>query len=122
MTTIDQERRRFQRVGFDATIVLSQADERWCGRLLDISLHGLLVERPVDWNGDGCLPFRARIVLSAETQLQMEVQQAHEKDGALGFTWLHIDIDSFSHLRRLLELNTGDAVSLEREVASLGQS
>ncbi len=52
-----QDRRRYQRIDFDASIVLSQADSRWNANLLDISLHGLLVERPSDWDGDGCLPF-----------------------------------------------------------------
>jgi len=32
----------------------------------------------------------------------------------------HIDLDSISHLRRLVELNLGDEALLERELAALG--
>jgi hypothetical protein len=39
----------------------------------------------------------------------------------LGFVCQYIDLDSISHLRRLVELNLGDGSLLERELAALGE-
>jgi len=55
------------------------------------------------------------------TVVQMEVRLAHSRDGLLGFECRAIDLDSLSHLRRLVELNLGDARLLDRELAALGR-
>ena len=48
---------------------------------------------------------------------------ARGQDGELiGFVCRHIDVDSISHLRRLVELNLGDEALLERELAALGEA
>lgn len=49
----------------------------------------------------------------------MEISLAWARDGLLGFECQHIDLDSISHLRRLVELNLGDEELLERELALL---
>jgi hypothetical protein len=49
----------------------------------------------------------------------MEVELVHDDHNQLGFHCSHIDVDSISHLRRLIELNLGDEAELERELAAL---
>lgn len=115
------ERRRFQRIAFDAATELAQGERRWSVTLHDVSLKGLLVKRPRDWNGDPDQPFTASITLDANTSLQMEVVLTRTRDDLLGFVCRHIDLDSISHLRRLVELNLGDESLLERELAALGE-
>ena len=115
------ERRRFQRIAFDAATELAQGERRWSVALHDVSLKGLLVKRPRDWNGDPDQPFTASIALDANTQLQMEVVLTRTRNDLLGFVCRHIDLDSISHLRRLVELNLGDESLLERELAALGE-
>ena len=51
----------------------------------------------------------------------MEVVLTRTLQDHLGFVCRHIDLDSISHLRRLVELNLGDESLLERELAALGQ-
>lgn len=114
------ERRRFQRIEFDADTELSQGAKAWTVELHDISLKGLLVDQPQNWDGNPDLPFVATISLDRETSLRMEVLLAHREETLLGFTCQHIDLDSISHLRRLIELNLGDEALLERELAALG--
>lgn len=115
------ERRRFQRIAFDAATELAQGERRWAVSLHDVSLKGLLVKRPRGWNGDPDQPFTATVALDANTQLQMEVVLTRTRDELLGFVCRHIDLDSISHLRRLVELNLGDESLLERELAALGE-
>ncbi|WP_027897236.1 PilZ domain-containing protein [Zestomonas thermotolerans] len=121
MNDSQPERRRFQRVAFDADTQLCQAGRCWPVVLHDLSLKGLLVEWPAGWAGDADAPFAVRIALSAEVVVQMEVRLAHSRDGLLGFECRAIDLDSLSHLRRLVELNLGDARLLDRELAALGR-
>ena len=46
MSTHAGNRRRFRRIAFDARTELSQGNHRWPVKLLDLSLKGLLVQRP----------------------------------------------------------------------------
>jgi len=122
MSDSSTERRRFQRIAFDAATELVQGERRWPVVLHDVSLKGLLVERPDNWNGDPDQPFVASISLDADTRLQMEVVLTRTREELLGFVCRHIDLDSISHLRRLVELNLGDESLLERELAALGEA
>ncbi len=121
MSDTTSERRRFQRIAFDAATELAQGERRWTVELHDLSLKGLLVKRPRDWNGDPDQPFNATITLDSDTRLHLEVVLTRTRDELLGFVCRHIDLESISHLRRLVELNLGDESLLERELAALGE-
>lgn len=116
----DTERRRFQRIDFDARTELLQGERRWPVTLHDLSLKGLLVRRPEGWDAQLDKPFSAHIRLGDDALVCMEVALVRDDAGLLGFACQHIDIDSMSHLRRLVELNLGDMTLLERELAALG--
>lgn len=121
MSETASERRRFHRINFDAATTISQGDKRWTAELHDVSLKGLLVIRPADWAGDPAKPFDVCIDLGAEIAVEMEVELTRAQDDQLGFICRHIDLDSISHLRRLVELNLGSEELLERELTALGE-
>lgn len=122
MSESANERRRFQRVAFDAPTVIAQGERQWSAALHDISLKGLLIGTPRDWNGDPDQPFEAMIELGNEARVKMEVVLTRTQPQSLGFVCRHIDLESISHLRRLIELNLGDEQLLERELAALGEA
>jgi hypothetical protein len=119
MTETHAERRRFKRIAFDAQTDLSQAGQRWPVRLIDLSLKGLLIEKPQPWLGDPSLPFNVDVKLGPQADVEMEVELAHDDNGQLGFVCTHISLESVTHLRRLIELNLGDPEELERELGAL---
>lgn len=119
MTDTHADRRRFKRIAFDASTELTQAGRSWPVTLIDLSLKGLLIEKPQPWEGDAGQPFIADIHLGEDIDVQMEVTLVHDDHGQLGFNCAHIGIDSVTHLRRLVELNVGDEAELERELAAL---
>jgi hypothetical protein len=119
MTNTHAERRRFVRIAFDAKTELSQAGMRWPVTLVDLSLKGLLIEKPQPFEADSEQPFTASIHLNDDTPVVMEVVLVHDDHNQLGFNCSHIDVDSISHLRRLIELNLGDEAELERELKAL---
>ncbi|HGA2318744.1 TPA: PilZ domain-containing protein [Pseudomonas putida] len=119
MTTSADDRRRFQRIDFDAPTELRQGDRRWPVKLLDLSLKGLLVERPSPWDADLTQDFDAIIHLDSNVRVQMQVELRHEEDTRLGFICLYIDVESMSHLHRLVELNVADSTEMMRELREL---
>ena len=119
MTEHASDRRRFRRIAFDAKTELGQNGQQWPVQLVDLSLKGLLIQRPALWEGNKALPFEVDIRLDPKAHIQMQVRLTHEEAGQLGFVCHHIDLDSISHLRRLAELNLGDEDELHRELAAL---
>ena len=113
------ERRRFKRIAFDARTDLSQGEFTWPVKLIDLSLKGLLIERPDPWRGNPQQDFLVDIHLSEEADITMDVQLAHDDHGQLGFVCLHISLESIERLRRLIELNLADEAELERELGAL---
>ncbi|GIZ12944.1 PilZ domain-containing protein [Pseudomonas sp. NCCP-436] len=122
MTDKDHDRRRFQRIDFNAPCLLVQGKRQWPVKLHDLSLKGLMVEPPGDWDADPEHPFEVHIRLGNEAEVTMEVLLARSQNRYLGFVCSHIDLDSISHLRRLVELNLGDEALLERELNALGEA
>lgn len=117
---MNDERRRFTRVPFDAVTRLQQDDWSTSVQLVDISLRGLLVAQPAYWDSRrNTEPFVAVIDLDEGNEISMDIQLIHSENGLLGFRCNHTDLDSVSHLRRLLALNLGDADLLDRELAAL---
>lgn len=112
--------RRFSRIPFDAHVSLQQDGWQAHGQLIDISLHGLLLRQPDTWSQvDTSQSLRAVVELSSTDQIHMEVGLVFARNGLLGLECRHIDLDSISHLKRLVVLNLGDDTLAERELAAL---
>jgi len=123
MAETDKTERRYTRVLHDSRARIIGASQDWQCRLLDISLNGVLLERPIGWQGSPEARFALEIELDGADDpliLRMGVAVvAHLETTCIGFKCLDIDIDSISHLKRLLELNLGDPALLQRELDTL---
>jgi hypothetical protein len=116
------ERRRFSRIPFDAVahINCDSGDLYLNCRVIDVSLKGVLLEKPGQWQGN--LDDRCRVDLLLEQgqiRIEMQATVSHIDDHSLGFACHEIDLDSIAHLKRLVELNLGDDALLHRELAAL---
>ncbi len=116
----DSERRRFHRFDFEAQVRLYSGNRQWETELVDISLKGVLLRRPEDWTGTSGEVFRVEIHLEGGVVISMSVIAAHVNQDRIGFHCERIDMDSFSHLKRLIELNLGDPSLFTRELSALG--
>ncbi len=114
------DKRHFSRIIFDAKCILHQGDNQWAAELLDISLRGVLIKSPDLSNAILDKPFEAIIALSnAGESIIMSLKLAHQESTHLGFECEYIDIDSITHLKRLIELNLGNPELLNRELGTL---
>ena len=116
-----EQKRQFTRVSFDTDVrLIKQSGEAWDSRLYDISLKGALIAAPHGWTGQRGDEFMLEVFLAGEDiKIDMNVSVAHVEDGRIGFHCEFIDIDSISHLHRLMELNLGDEEQLEREISEM---
>jgi hypothetical protein len=118
---VADNRRQFRRIPFDGEVRLYSDRAMWTTRLIDISLRGALVDRPDGWEGQSGK--RQRLDLRVATGLIISVAGliAHVSPRFIGYRFDKIDLDSFVRLKRLVELNLGDAEMLNRELGSLGR-
>lgn len=114
------ERRRFARILYLTTAELTQGEQKWQTQLVDVSLQGALLLRPDDWTGSDDKEYQLSFALSgSDIEIKMQVLLNHEASKKLGFYCHHIDIDSATHLKRMIELNVGDEKLLYRELEQL---
>ncbi|MBL1278002.1 MAG: PilZ domain-containing protein [Ectothiorhodospiraceae bacterium] len=117
---LKNDKRKFSRIPFDTDIHLVSAEGSWHCQLLDVSLKGILATSPKGWQakiGDHYLI--EMLIGNQEAAIRMEVSVMHIEDDHTGYRCEHIDLDSITHLRRLVELNLGDSDILDRELSEL---
>jgi len=114
------ERRHFTRIPMERQVKLRCDGHEWSSQLLDISLKGALLQRPENYDGKSGDPCSLELLLEPMAMvIAMQGRVIHSEQGYIGFHCDNIDLDSISHLKRMVELNLGDASLLERELAEL---
>jgi len=117
---IDTERRQFFRVAFDAKAELITLQQHLHVHVLDLSLKGALLRLPVGSQQESGSPCLLRVQLGGtETSIAMAGEVAHVEGDRVGVICRSIDLESITHLRRLIEMNLGDAALLERDLKTL---
>ncbi len=111
--------RHFHRIVFKTDGVLTGNGKTWPCAILDLSLKGCLLRFNDVWLEDEAQTFLLTITLSEDVAIQMELQMSHVIGNTVGFKCIHIDLESISNLRRLVELNLGDSQILERDLLAL---
>lgn len=114
------QRRRFTRIHFQSKARFRINTSSCECEVCDLSLKGAMIEVPagvaVASGAAGTLELRLD---EEETIVRMEGTIVHAKDGRIGLACREIDLDSITHLRRLIELNLGDPQLLNREFSAL---
>ena len=116
------EFRRFSRIPFEtqAHINTANGEQHLNCDVIDISLNGILIAKPEGWCGQLNDNYHIDLLLGdAQLVIKMDATTAHIDEKTVGFTCQSIDLDSITHLRRLIELNLGDSDLLHRELSAL---
>ena len=113
-------RRQFSRVQFQSQASLYLPNGEYPVEVLDLSLKGALI-KPLSEAyakvGSNCT-LKIRLD-DLGTSIRMECTIVHRQAELYGLTCREIDLDSITHLRRLVALNLGDENLLDREFGLL---
>ena len=115
-----ENRRHFTRIIFQRpALIMFNADHFGC-HLLDLSLNGALVSHPLGLNPTSGQHVELVFTLAgSDIDIKMKAEVAHVEADSIGLHCTELDIDSATHLKRLIELNVGDDKLLHRELAQL---
>lgn len=113
------DRRNFWRAVFHAPVRVATHDGNATATLLDISLKGALLETGGSWRGTSGEECQLLLELGRGSTITMWATVMHVDGPYVGLRCEIIDLDSITHLRRLVELNSGDPSILEREFGCL---
>lgn len=115
------ERRQFHRILMDRPVSCEQQGQTHTAKLVDISLKGALLAITDDWHPEmnSQIEFRVDVTGDGHYEIVANAVVRHREGDQLGIETTHMDIDSASCLRRLVELNLGDPTLLDREFTQL---
>ncbi len=114
------ERRHFSRIAFAGPAQLVTVEQRLPVQVLDLSLKGALLLLPESSDVEpGALCLLDLPLAPHEGRITMAAQLAHVNGDRAGLLCLGIDLESITHLRRVIELNLGDATLAERDLKAL---
>ncbi len=117
MTT---NRRRFSRILFQSEALLRTPRGEIEVNVVDISLKGALIKPTLSAYAEVGTSCTLVLVLGElDATIRMETTVVHHQGDHFGLACREIDLDSMTHLRRLVELNLGDTPILNRELSAL---
>lgn len=117
---INTERRQFTRVSFASGAELITTQGHLHCQVMDISLKGVLLQLPSHDASLAGLPCLVKLPLpGGDIVISMAGELAHVEGDHAGVLCRSIDLESITHLRRLIEVNLGDATASERELKAL---
>lgn len=115
------DRRVFSRIEFDGYCTINYNQNTYRAQLVDICLSGALVQASEIIAIKDGQNASISIVLVGTTTIDILASLVKREADLLHFRLENIDLESTGHLRRLLELNLGDAKLMERELHQLAQ-
>lgn len=122
-TIISTDRRQFARVAFASGAELITTQEHLGCQVLDISLKGVLLQLPAGQAPQVGMPCLVKLPLAGGAVdgpvIAMAGELAHVEGHHAGVQCRSIDLESITHLRRLIEVNLGDPAASERELKAL---
>ncbi len=115
-----EDKRRFTRIVFTTPASLQVNGQLHATKLIDLSLKGALIEVPTASNlttGTHCnLSFTLGDV---DTNIDFDGEIAHIEQDSVGIVCKKMELESASHLKRLIELNVGNMELLYRDLENL---
>ncbi|NRA82763.1 MAG: PilZ domain-containing protein [Gammaproteobacteria bacterium] len=116
-----ENKRLFQRILFSHDATLQVGEQKLTTQVLDLSLHGFLCTQPQGSNFDTEQLIILVLKLDDQHSITINAKLVHCQNQTLGLETNHIDIDSISELKRLVELNLGSDELLHRELIKLAR-
>lgn len=118
-----EDRRQFTRILFSINAEVEIEDNTYPVSIHDISLNGALVTAiDCEYSLKGKFGILHFLLSDNDSEVTMNIAIVHEEENETGLQCNAIDIDSVTHLRRLIELNLGNDEQLNKELSQLSRT
>ena len=101
-TGSEPEQLRPARMRIETTVLMSRTDESHPTELVDISATGVLLRRPLGWNGEVGESWILDMIFGHDLHIHLEAQVARISDRHVGFAYTRIPEDKQVPLWNLL--------------------
>jgi hypothetical protein len=111
--------RHFRRIPFEAGVTVDVGRDIWSGELIDVALKGAMIgsDTPLPLIlGSNCS--LCILLPGAPISLDFQAVLVHCEDCRYGFRFVSEDLENLTHLRKLIELNTGDPEATRSELSA----
>ena len=112
-------KRRFRRVPFTTEVTLNAGQKVWSVELLDVAMKGAMVSStgplPLDLGSKCSLCIT---LPGTSIALDFQAELIHREENRYGFKFISENLETLTHLRKLIELNTGDAEATRGELSA----
>jgi len=110
------ENRKFGRISFGTIVTVITNGQTCKGTLHDLSLNGakIILDSPAAPTPNN--PCLMRLPLSKDLTLEFQGVVVHAYESTVGIQFTQTDPESFGHLIRLMELNTGNPEKVHQEL------
>jgi len=111
------DNRYYSRISFTADAEVFVDGMRYPAEMLDLSLRGTLLNLQSADAFDIGMSCPLKISLpSSDTTIRFDAELVHKNGNYVGFRFQSLDVETMTHLRKMLELNTGDHDKLTNEI------
>ena len=114
------EKRQFSRVHFNTNSQLIIENKICPLKLINVSLKGALFNNvegiKLAQGTEGILEIK---LPNSNVKIRQHAKLMHSREDKLGFQFLASDLESLTHLRKLLEYNTSQPEKIKEEIALL---
>ncbi|MBN1969326.1 MAG: PilZ domain-containing protein [Candidatus Delongbacteria bacterium] len=119
----ESDKRKFSRVEFNTDTYINFNNNWIKSKLLDISLKGVLLEidEIIDFKKNDTYEVKINLP-SSLIYMNFKALLVHISGKRFGLKFVHIDSDTFIHLRRLMELNIGSDSTITDELSFLSDN
>lgn len=109
------ERRKRTRVPIQFEVIIRCGEIEQQVETINLSLTGVLCVTNPLFQKNALCNIRIRLTEEVQIDLEAKILRVGEDETAISFT--SMDEESFFHLKRIMELNAGDADEIDREIA-----
>lgn len=115
-----EEKRRFTRIVFTTPASLEVSGNMFPSKLIDLSLKGALIEVATTAGLQvGAVCNLSFALGDADINIEFDGEVTHIEDTTIGIVCKKMELESASHLKRLIELNVGSEDLLHRNLENL---
>lgn len=116
---VNQGRRSFTRVPYETVVLLYSGDGSGRGTLNNLSLDGMHVSTSLPLDVKDTIEADIQLPENPEMGIYLKGEVVRIDNTGVALSFQEVDVDSFTHLKKLVMLHSDDADQVQSEIGNL---